>query len=153
VIQSIYENYQAKGGRDQGRLAFGRLRPAPLARQRKMKSLKVFILLTIAAGAFAVAGSALGAAVAHRFLFAGGISGGLIGCLAGASLARRFRWIPSSATKFAAVGACIGFVAAAVIALNTLHSPLGPILSSPLVGVGGLIGVHLVGHSSHDKKA
>jgi len=118
-----------------------------------MRRAKVFILLMIAAGTFAVAGSGLAAAVAHRALFAGGIAGGLIGCFVSASLARRLKWIPASATKFVAIGACIGFAAAAAIAMNTLHSPLGPILSSLLVGVGGLIGILLAGHTSNDKNA
>jgi hypothetical protein len=118
-----------------------------------MRHAKVFILLTIAAGAFAVAGSALGAAVAHPALFAAGIAGGLIGCLVGASLARRLKWIPPSTTKFVAIGACVGFAAAAAIAMNTLHSPLGPILSSLLVGVGGLIGSLLADYASKDKNA
>jgi hypothetical protein len=116
-----------------------------------MRRAKVFILLMMAAGAFAVAGSALAAAVAHRALFAGGIAGGLIGCFVGACLARRLKWIPASATKFVAIGACVGFAAAAAIAMNTLHSPLGPILSSLLVGVGALIGTLLAGHTSNDK--
>ncbi len=95
----------------------------------------------VTAGAFAIAGSALAAAVAHRALFAGGIFSGLIGCYAGASIARYLHWIPASATKLTALGAGIGFVAAAAIALNTLHNPIGPILSSFLVGIGGLLGL------------
>ena len=118
-----------------------------------MTRAKYFVLLMVVVGAFAVAGSALGAAVAHRFLFASGICAGLIGCFIGASLARRLGWIPSPATKFAAIGACIGFAAAAAIALKTLHTPLGPILSSLLIGLGGLIGVHLARDRSESKNA
>src|SRR5438105_10945793 len=105
---------------------------------------KLFLLLTIVAGAFAIAGSALAAAVAHRALYVGAICGGLIGCLAGASLAGRLGWIPKSAIRSAGIGASIGFAAAAAIATKTLQSPVGPLLSSLLIGIGGLLGIYFV---------
>jgi hypothetical protein len=105
-----------------------------------MKPVKAFILFVAGAGVFTVLGSALGAAVAHRVLFVGGVAGGLIGCFAAAWLGARLDWIPMSARRSAAVGASLGFAAAAAIAVNTLRSPVGPVLSSLLVGAGGLVG-------------
>jgi hypothetical protein len=42
-----------------------------------------------------------------------------------------------------ALGATVGFACAVLIAVNTLHTPVGPILSTLLVGVGGLVGRRL----------
>jgi hypothetical protein len=39
-----------------------------------------------------------------------------------------------------AIGAMIGFLTAALIAVNTLSSPIGPVTSTLLTGVGGLAG-------------
>jgi hypothetical protein len=39
-----------------------------------------------------------------------------------------------------AAGAALGFLAAAWIATHTLGSPIGPILSTTLIGLGALVG-------------
>jgi hypothetical protein len=41
------------------------------------------------------------------------------------------------------MGAAAGFSLAAAIAVNTLGSPIGPILSTALVGVGAVLGARL----------
>jgi hypothetical protein len=38
------------------------------------------------------------------------------------------------------VGAALGFLASALVAVNTLSSPIGPILGTTLTGIGALIG-------------
>ena len=47
------------------------------------------------------------------------------------------------------IGAMLGFLAAAGIAVNTLSSPIGPILSSGLTGLGALIGARLSARALH----
>jgi hypothetical protein len=56
----------------------------------------------------------------------GGV-GGFVGSLVGAMFGSRGLFIG-------------GFVAAALVAINTLSSPVGPILSNALTGIGALIG-------------
>jgi hypothetical protein len=38
------------------------------------------------------------------------------------------------------LGAALGFIAAATVAVNTLSSPIGPVFSTALIGVGALVG-------------
>jgi hypothetical protein len=91
-------------------------------------------------GASAVLGSIVGAAAGKRGLFAGAILGGLAGAVASASVARRLQWIRPEAARSTAVGTAIGFLAAAAVATQTLQSPVGPVLSTGLIGLGALFG-------------
>lgn len=102
--------------------------------------MRVFVLLVVAGGAGGMAGSIIGAAFGHRALFIGGFLGGLIASLCAAYLAARLEWIEPAETRSTALGAALGFLAAALVAVNTLSSPVGPVLSTLLVGAGGLAG-------------
>jgi hypothetical protein len=73
----------------------------------------------------------------------GGLLGGLITSPGAAFLAARLHWIEPAQAKSTAVGAALGFLAAAALAVNTLSSPVGPMLSPLLVGAGGLAGRRL----------
>ena len=101
------------------------------------------MLLIVAGGAGGMLGSIVGAAFGHRGLFIGGFLGGLIASPCGAYLAARLHWIRADETNGTALGAALGFLAAATVAVNTLSSPVGPILSTLLIGAGGLVGRHL----------
>ena len=102
--------------------------------------MKLFVLLIAAGGAGGLLGSIIGAAGGRRALFVGGFIGGLIAVPAAAYLAARLRWIDPREAKGTALGAAIGFLAAATVAVNTLSGPVGPILSTLLIGAGGLAG-------------
>jgi hypothetical protein len=108
-----------------------------------MKAAGVFIVLVIAAGMGAAVGSAVGSLIAHWVLFVGGTIGGLSGCWLGAWLSARMNWISKRSILAVTLGATVGFGCAVLIAVNTLHTPAGPILSTLLVGVGGLVGRRL----------
>ena len=110
--------------------------------------MRVFLLLMVVAGAGGLLGSILGAAAGKTGLFIGGFVGGLIAAPCAAVLARWIGWIGADEVKGTAVGAAIGFVAAATIAVNTLSSPVGPVLSTLLIGAGGLAGRRLRGRSA-----
>ena len=72
-------------------------------------------------------GSIAGAAVGGKTaLFVGGFVGGIAIAPFSARLALWRHWI--------------GFVAAALVAINTLSSPIGPVLSTLLTGVGAFVG-------------
>jgi hypothetical protein len=105
--------------------------------------MRLFVLLIAAGGAGGLVGSIIGAAAGHRALFVGGFLGGLIATPCAAYLAARLHWISQAETKGTATGAALGFLAAAVVAVNTLSSPVGPILSTLLIGAGGLLGRRL----------
>jgi hypothetical protein len=106
------------------------------------------ILLIGAGGAGGALGSMIGAAFGKTALFAGGVVGGIIATPIAVVLAGWFRLIDRAAVKPAAIGATLGFLAAATIAVNTLSSPVGPILATTLVPIGGWIGERVSRRSS-----
>jgi hypothetical protein len=106
-----------------------------------MKSIFLFVVSTIVTGAFAAIGSMIGHfAGSHLGVMLGGIVGGLFGAIFSARIAVRLRWIAHEDFYPTTFGAEIGFLAAAFIATKTLSSPIGPILSSLLIGAGAVIG-------------
>lgn len=106
-----------------------------------MKRIWLFVFLTIAGGIGGFLGSVVGAAFGdNRALFIGGFAGGPVVCVLAAWLAGRLGWTPAAEVRGTAIGAALGFLAAATIAVNTLSSPVGPVLSTLCVGTGGLLG-------------
>jgi hypothetical protein len=89
-------------------------------------------------------GGAAGSIVGHRFgtsgLWVGGICGGLLASIAVAGVAEQARWIAPDQRRGTAFGAAIGFLLAATIAVKTLSSPVGPILSTLIAGIGTVLG-------------
>ena len=106
-----------------------------------MKRVSLFVVSTILTGAIAAIGSMAGHFFGPRFgVMLGGVLGGLIGAALSARIAVRLKWISREDFFPTTLGAEIGFLAAAFIAMKTLSSPIGPILSSLLIGIGALIG-------------
>jgi hypothetical protein len=108
-----------------------------------MRTLRLFVFLILAGGLGGFLGSVVGGAFGRRGLFVGGFIGGAILTWVAARIAGRFEWIPREQIGGVAIGATMGFLVAASIAVNTLSSPIGPVLSTLLVGIGGLIGGQL----------
>ena len=105
-----------------------------------MSRVFLFIAATILSGAAAVGGSIAGSAVGKTGLWVGGIVGGLVGASISSWLSAKLGWIANSQRARTTVGSAIGFLCAAGIAVNTLSSPVGPIASTLLVGLGAVIG-------------
>ena len=105
--------------------------------------MSLFALLVIAGGAGAFAGSVVGNAFGRTGLFAGAVIGGASASAAAAFVAAWLQWIRIDERVPTACGAVVGFLAAALIAVNTLSSPVGPVTSTLLTGIGGLIGLRL----------
>ena len=103
----------------------------------------LFTLLVLAGGAGAFVGSVLGNAFGRTGLFAGGVIGGVAASALAAFVAGWLKWIERDARVPTACGAVAGFLTAALVAVNTLSSPVGPLASTLLTGVGGLIGLRL----------
>jgi hypothetical protein len=106
-----------------------------------MKRVFLFLLSTAVTGACAAIGSILGHfAGSHIGVMMGGVVGGLFGSILSAQIAVRLKWIAREAVYPTTIGAAIGFLAAAIIAVKTLSSPVGPISGSLLIGIGALVG-------------
>jgi hypothetical protein len=107
--------------------------------------MRIYLFLTscVLAGLGGALGSVIGHGAGQRGLWVGGIVGGAMGAVAATAVARARGWIQPSQFGATAIGTCAGFLAAAAIAVNTLSSPIGPLLSTGLVGVGALLGAHV----------
>lgn len=100
----------------------------------------LFLSSCFLGGLGGVLGSVVGNAGGRIGLFTGGVMGGLIGAAVSSYLARWRGWIRPEQHGTTAIGAGIGFLAAALVATQTLRSPVGPVLSTVLIGVGALAG-------------
>lgn len=94
-------------------------------------------------GLGAVVGSILGNAVGQVGLFVGALVGGVSGVLAAVLAAVKFHWLPRLERGGALIGGICGFALATLIAVANLHSPVTPVISCGLVGIGVLIGAGL----------
>jgi hypothetical protein len=105
-----------------------------------MKPLPVLLLVWMLCGIGAVAGSILGNALGRTGLFAGAILGGACAVSLAILLATRLSWLPRAVQRPATVGALLGLLIAAPIAVANLHTPITPIAVTSLAGVGALLG-------------
>lgn len=105
------------------------------------------IMLFITACALSGLGGALGSMLGNGFgktgLWVGGVIGGQLAALLVARIAVWRRWIAPSQYGPTAMCTAIGFLIAAAIAVNTLSSPVGPVLSTTIPGLGALLGAAL----------
>lgn len=105
-----------------------------------MAKLLLFLLSCLLGGLGGALGSIVGHAAGQTGLWVGGTIGGLLGSIAAVAVARARHWILDAQFLPAAFGASIGFLIAAAIAVYTLSSPLGPVVSTTLIGTGALVG-------------
>jgi hypothetical protein len=108
-----------------------------------MNHLALFLTATILGGFGGFVGSVLGSGIGQGGLFAGGFLGGVAIAPLTALVARNRGWIDPARVRHVAVGAALGFLAAAAVAVNTLSSPVGPVLATTLIGIGALTGARL----------
>jgi hypothetical protein len=100
----------------------------------------LFITATALGGLGGFVGSVIGSGLGRDALFAGGFIGGALMAPVTAWLARKRGWIEGRQFGPVAGGAAIGFLAAATLAVNTLSSPVGPLVATTLTGLGALVG-------------
>lgn len=101
---------------------------------------RLFVAMCVLGGLGGFVGSVIGAAFGRRGLFVGGFLGGVAIAPLSAWIAVWRRWIAPAQYWGTTVGAAVGFIAAAIVAVNTLSSPVGPVLSTTLTGFGALLG-------------
>ena len=100
----------------------------------------LFIVACALGGLGGAVGSMVGHAFGNRGLWAGGILGGILASILVARIAVWRRWIAQSQFWRTALGTGIGFLLASAVAVKTLSSPVGPIMSVLLIGGGALLG-------------
>jgi hypothetical protein len=100
----------------------------------------LFIVACGLGGLGGLLGSMIGAPLGKSGMWAGGILLGFLASMLVARIALSRRWIVQSQSWPTALGMAIGFLVACAVAVNTLSSPVGPIMSTLLIGVGALLG-------------
>jgi len=113
-----------------------------------MKPFLVFVASWLAAGAGALVGSVLGNAAGKTGLFVGGAVGGAIGVSLAVLLARRLGWLPPRETTGALTGGVLGFAVAVPVTLTHMGTPVIPVLSCAVVGIGVMIGAAVARRST-----
>jgi hypothetical protein len=115
-----------------------------------VSKLALFIVASVMGGLGGFLGSVLGNAFGREGLFAGGFIGGALLAPVTAWVARWRRWIEPSQFWPVAVGAGVGFLAAATLAVNTLSSPIGPLIATTLTGLGAVAGAKVSRNTAAD---
>jgi hypothetical protein len=108
-----------------------------------MRSIGLLLMECVVTGLGAALGSMVGHFGGHSMLLVGGMTGGLSAAALGARLAERLGLIRRAQFAATAIGAALGFLAAAYVSLHTLSSPVGPVLSTSLIGIGALLGARI----------
>ena len=105
-----------------------------------MRRFWLFALMSAVGGLGAFLGSIVGNAAGNTGLYAGALLGGAIAIALGVRLAARLALVPKTRIAHATLGALGGFALAALVAVNTLSGPIGPVLSVALIGLGAVFG-------------
>ena len=105
-----------------------------------MNRAALFVVACALGGLGGLVGSIVGAAFGKTGMWVGGVIGGLVASILVARIALARHWIAQSQSWRTTLGTAIGFLVACAVAVNTLSTPIGPILSTLLIGVGALLG-------------
>lgn len=105
-----------------------------------MRAFPTLILCWLVTGVGAAGGSILGNAAGPSGLRWGGILGGVIGLVIAVAAGRRLAWVPRAESTGAFLGGLAGFAVAIPITLSNMHTPVIPVASCALVGVGAIFG-------------
>jgi hypothetical protein len=108
-----------------------------------MPAMLLFVLSSFLGGLGGALGSIVGNSFGRTGLWVGGVAGGLLGAALAVAVAKTRGWITVEQFRASTIGAMVGFLAAAAIAVNTLSSPVGPILGSGTIGLGAVLGARL----------
>jgi hypothetical protein len=104
------------------------------------KSLILFVLVCFLGGIGTFLGSVLGNAFGKTGLNVGAIIGGIVGVVAATKIATSRQILAPKRFWPATIGGILGFLLAAIIATNNMSSPVVPLASILLIGLGAVFG-------------
>jgi hypothetical protein len=110
-----------------------------------LKNILLFLIVCSLAGFCILLGSVLGHSLGQVGLFSGAVVGGIAGVALAVWLAARLGLLDRANLGVTFLGGVVGFIVAAVIAVNNLHGPIIPVASVAFIGLGALIG-KMLGH-------
>jgi len=105
-----------------------------------LKYVILFFCVCIITGLATFAGSLAGHAFSQEALFAGAIIGGIAGVFLSCLVAGKIKKLQPLNFKSTFIGGIIGYAVAAIIAVNSLHSPLITAGSMAIAGLGAIAG-------------
>jgi hypothetical protein len=109
-------------------------------RSMTILDLLLFLLVCFVTGLLIFVGSVLGHSLGQTGLFAGAVVGGFAGVGLATWLSAQFGLLSPENLIATFIGGSIGFIVATIIAVNTLFTPIIPLASIVLIGVGALLG-------------
>lgn len=104
------------------------------------KAFILFLLVCFLGGIGTFLGSVLGNAFGKTGLYTGAIIGGIVGVVAATKLAVRRKVLGPKRFWLATIGGILGLLLAAIIATNNLSTPIVPLASILLIGLGASFG-------------
>jgi peptidoglycan/LPS O-acetylase OafA/YrhL len=104
------------------------------------KSMLLFVLVCALGGFGTFLGSILGNAFGKTGLYTGAIIGGTVGVAAATKIAVRRQILGPKRYWPATFGGVLGLLLAAIIATNNLSTPVVPLASILLIGLGAVFG-------------
>ncbi|HYN80049.1 MAG TPA: hypothetical protein VES88_00990 [Gemmatimonadaceae bacterium] len=104
------------------------------------KTVLLFVLVCFLAGIATFLGSVIGNAFGGTGLYAGAIIGGIIGVAAATRIALKREIIGPKRFWGATLGGILGLLLAALVATNNLSTPVIPLASILLIGLGAIVG-------------
>ena len=104
------------------------------------KSLLLFLLVCILGGVGTLLGSILGHFVGKSGLYVGAMVGGMVGVYVATRIAQSRSILGVKRFWPATIGGWLGLVLAAIIAVNHLNTPIVPLASVLLIGLGAVFG-------------
>src|SRR5258705_2049386 len=105
-----------------------------------LRDLYLFLLVCVLAGFLTFGGSVLGHSMGQMGLFVGAVIGGFAGVGLAVWLSTRIGLLSKANFLPALIGGSAGFIVAALIAVNSLWTPIIPLASVALICVGTLLG-------------
>ena len=107
------------------------------------KYLMLFLIVCIITGLATFVGSVVGHAFGQQALFAGAVIGGIAGVFISCLIAGKIKKLQPLNFKSTFIGGIIGYIIAAIIAVNSLHSALITVGSMAIAGLGAIAGYSL----------
>jgi len=104
------------------------------------KSLLLFLFVCLLGGIGTFLGSVLGNAFGKTGLYTGAIIGGIVGVAVATKLAVSRKILGPKRYWPATIGGVLGLFLAAIIATNNMSTPIVPLASILLIGLGAVFG-------------
>ena len=103
-------------------------------------NLKLFVGGCFLCSVFTFLGSVIGSAISQNTLFAGAIVGGVLGVVVMTLIFVKLKVVSRNSIIPTITWGTMGFGAASLFAVTNLNTPVIPLLSVPLIGLGCVIG-------------